>query len=86
MRALEIGNWDLEDGNASERSGEESTKIILLAESEWKVGTKEGNSPVSENSLMLPVINLEYGEERTPCRKQARLFAKAKYSISPIVN
>ena len=58
----------------------------LLAESRWKSGAREGNSPVSENNFILFVAILKYGEERTPCRNLARLFAKAKYSTSPIVN
>ena len=47
---------------------------------------KEGESPVSENLFALLVTYLEYFEAISPRRKQAVLSAKAKYSISPIVN
>ena len=46
----------------------------------------EGKSPVLENLFVLLTILLEYLEERKPWEKQAELSAKAKYSISPIVN
>ena len=39
-------------------------------------GTKEGNSPVGENSFMLLVIILKYGEARQPCRKPAGLLCQ----------
>ena len=48
--------------------------------------TKEGNRPVSENSLMLLVFILEYPDVRTRRGKQANLLAKAKYFFTPIVN
>ncbi len=50
-----------------------------LAESRWKAGTKEGNSPVSENGFMLLVINLEYLDTRKGREKQGELTPKAKY-------
>ena len=38
----------------------------LLAESRWKAGAKEGNSPVSENNFILFVAILKYNGERKP--------------------
>ena len=45
----------------------------LLAESAWKSGAKEGDSPVSENNSILFVAILKYDGERRPRRNPAGL-------------
>ena len=48
----------------------------LLAESRWKAGAKEGNSPVSENNFTLFVVILKYDGERKPRRNPAALVCQ----------
>jgi len=45
----------------------------LLAESRWKSGAKEGNSPVSENNSILFIVILKYDGKRKPRRNPAGL-------------
>jgi len=67
----------------------------LLAEFVWKNKAKEGDSPVSENNFILFIVipriarygaSLSTAGNEGPVGIRQDYTAKAKYSISPIVN